>query len=161
MALLERMRSYLTQILHLHEPPHRTALAFAVGAFIAFAPIYPHTLLVIFCIWAFRLNLIALLAGASINNPMTIVPILGATLWIGFHLMGMPQAPTLSWSHLSFTAIYEQMQPYAVPFLVGGTVLSVLGAVVSYPTAYALISKYRRRRPPAAENPLPPETGLR
>ncbi|MBI3603245.1 MAG: DUF2062 domain-containing protein, partial [Nitrospirae bacterium] len=93
--------------------------------------------------------------------PMTIVPILGATLWTGFHLMGMPQAPTLSWSNLSFTAIYEQMRPYAVPFLVGGTVLSLLGGIIGYPAAYTLISKYRRHKPPAAESPLPPETGLR
>ncbi|MBM4125601.1 MAG: DUF2062 domain-containing protein [Nitrospira sp.] len=161
MAVLERCRSYLTQILHLHAPPHQIALAFAVGVFIAFAPVYPHTLIVIFCVWAFRLNLIALLAGASINNPLTIVAILGTTLWTGFQLMGMPQTPHLNWSDLRLLSLYEQLLPYALPFFVGGTVLSLLGALVGYPAAYALIAKYRRRKPPTAERPLPPETGLR
>lgn len=160
MALLAQIRSQLTRILHLKEPPRRTALAFATGAFIAFSPIYPHTLLVIVCAWAFRLNLLALLAGAFINNPWTIVPILGATLWTGFQLMGIPQTPPLSWSDLSFTSIYDQILPYAIPFLVGGAVLSSLGAMLCYPAAYFLISKYRKSLSQGAEEPLPPGTGL-
>jgi hypothetical protein len=157
---IARVRSQLIQILHLRESPHRTAMAFATGVFIAFSPIYPHTLLVLLCGWAFRLNLLAILAGAFINNPWTIVPILGATLWTGFRLMGMPETPPLSWSGLSFTSIYDQILPYAIPFLVGGAVLSLLGAILGYPAAYFLISKYRNRPSRQAEEPLPPETGL-
>src|SRR5437763_1004449 len=78
---LARIGSQLSQILHLHESPHRTALAFAVGAFIAFSPTYGlHTLSVAFCTWAFRLNCVALLAGSLINNPWTVLPIVGATV---------------------------------------------------------------------------------
>jgi uncharacterized protein (DUF2062 family) len=160
MMSIARIRAQLIQILHLRESPHRTALAFATGVFIAFSPIYPHTLLVFFCGWAFRLNLLAILAGAFINNPWTIVPIVGATLWTGFRLMGMPETPPLSWHDLSFTSIYDQVLPYAIPFLAGGAVLSLLGAMLGYPAAYFLISRYRNRFSHPAEEPLPPGTGL-
>ena len=50
MLSLDQVRTALKQLLHLKESPHRTALAFAVGAFIAFSPTYGlHTLSVLFC----------------------------------------------------------------------------------------------------------------
>ncbi|MGQ0810397.1 MAG: DUF2062 domain-containing protein [Nitrospiraceae bacterium] len=157
MVSISRVRTVLNQILHLHESPHRTALAFSVGAFIAFSPAYGlHMLMVVFCTWAFGLNFIALMAGAFINNPWTLVPILGATFWTGAQLLGLSEPPPLDWQDLSFIAIYEQVRPYAVPFLLGGLVLSVLGSLLSYPIAYYLIAKHRRIDAAQQEVPLPP-----
>lgn len=139
------LRSKLTYALELHESPHRTALAFAVGVFIAFSPTYGlHTVSVIFLAWLFRLNFFAVLAGALINNPWTIVPILGVTFWTGFAVLGMPQSPSFTWNDLSLEALYETVLPYALPFFLGGFLLSLVGAFLSYPVALALISKYRR-----------------
>lgn len=137
--------SLLKQVLHLQESPQRTALAFAVGTFIAFCPVYPHTVMALICAWLFRLNFLALFAAASINNPWTMVPILGVTYWTGALLTGRNDVPSLNWSDLSFTAIYQQILSYAVPFALGGFVLSVIGALLTYPAAYFLVSKYRRR----------------
>ena len=51
---MEAIRQRVTQILHLKESPHRTALAFSLGVFIAFAPHYLfHTASVVFVAWAF------------------------------------------------------------------------------------------------------------
>jgi len=154
-------RSLLRHVLHLQESPERTALAFAIGAAIAFCPLYGfHMMLVVFCTWALGLNFVALLAGALINNPWTIVPILGATYWTGALLLGRTDPPSFDWHDLSFTAIYEQVMPYAVPFTLGGIALSLAGAVLSYPVAYYLISKHRRRAPAALSEPLPPRDPL-
>lgn len=164
MVSLARIRSYLTYVLHLHEPPHRTALAFAIGAFIAFSPTYGfHTLMVVFCAWAFRLNFVALMAGALINNPWTVVPILGATFWTGFKVLGFPQASSYVWEEFSLESLYEYVMPYAWPFLIGGFVLSLLGAVLSYPAAYVVVSRYRahRRHGTLEDERLPPPTSLR
>ena len=77
-------RAHLKQVLHLQESPQRTATAFAIGTAIAFCPFYGfHTLLAIGCTWGFRLNFIAVMAGNFINNPWTLIPILGATYWTG------------------------------------------------------------------------------
>jgi uncharacterized protein (DUF2062 family) len=159
MFSLAHLRAQLRQILHLNESPHRTALAFAVGVFIAFSPTYGlHTLSVFFCAWAFRLNFAAVLAGSLINNPWTVVPILGATVWAGFQCLGMPQVPSFDWTDLRVSAIYEQVMPYAVPFFVGGFVLSGLAAVLGYLVAYLLITRYRARDGHHSQTgaPLPP-----
>lgn len=155
-------RSLLRQVLHLEESPQRTALAFAVGAAIAFCPLYGfHMVLVGICSWAFRLNFLALLAGAFINNPWTLVPVLGATYWIGAVILGRSDRPSFDWNELGFRAIYEQVMPYAVPFVVGGIVLSLVAAIVSYPLALYLITKHRQQASARQVEPLPPADPLR
>lgn len=144
-------------MLHLQESPQRTALAFALGVFIAFSPAYGlHIVLVALCTWLFGLNFVALLAGAFINNPWTVVPILGMTYWTGALLLGRTDTPTFNWHDLSFSNIYQQILPYAVPFALGGLVLSVIGALLSYPAAYLLIMKYRPSPKTLTAQPLPP-----
>ncbi len=161
MAPLSQIRFHLTRLLHLKESPHRTALAFAIGTFIAFSPTYGlHTLSALFCAWAFRLNVVALMAGTLINNPWTLVPILGATIWTGVQLTGLPDAPSADWADLSLMAFYEQIKPYAAPFFLGGFALSALGAVVSYPVAYLAITAQRGRHARTGAEQLPPETGV-
>lgn len=150
-------RTLLRSVLHLKEPPQRTALAFALGVFIAFSPAYGlHTAMVVLCTWLFGLNFLALLAGALINNPWTIVPILGATYWTGALLLGRTDTPTFDWHDLSFSGLYQQILPYAIPFTLGGLILSVLGALLSYPAAYYLILKHRPTATQPAPSPLPP-----
>jgi len=149
MAKIPSVRSLLKQVLHLQESPQRTALAFAIGVFIGFSPAYGlHTVMVIVCAWAVRLNLLALMAGAYLNNPWTVVPILGATYWVGALLIGRSDNPTFDWHDLSFGAIYEQVMPYTLPFFLSRFVLSFLGAAVAYPLAYFFVAKYRQSHPP-------------
>ena len=156
------VRSLFRQVLHLNETPHRTALAFAIGVFLGFSPAYGlHMVLVGFCAWAFRLNVVALLAGAFLNNPWTLIPILGGTYWTGAVLLGVRDFPSFDWSDLSFSGIYHQVMPYAWPFFVGGMVLSIAGGLLAYPLAYLLLSKYRRANPADVHQPLPPSSGLR
>jgi uncharacterized protein (DUF2062 family) len=161
---IRRIRTLFHEVLHLDEPPHRTALAFAVGLFIAFCPLYGlHTIGAGLCVWLFRLNAIAVLAGSFVNNPWTLVPILGATMWTGLQLTGSPDIPPLDWSNLSTSSLYAQVMPYAVPFFIGGTVLSCVFAALGYPAAYTMITRYRTSRtaPRAEQEQLPPAAGLR
>jgi uncharacterized protein (DUF2062 family) len=162
MAKIPSFRSLLKQMLHLQESPQRTALAFAIGTFIGFSPAYGlHTIMVFFCAWALRLNLLALMAGAFLNNPWTVVPILGATYWVGALLLGRSDSPSFDWQDVSFSAIYAQVMPYAIPFFLGGFVLSVLGAVLAYPIAYFFVAKYRQSHPLDRIEPLPPPQDVR
>lgn len=147
----------LRQVLHLKEPPHRTAFAFALGVFIAFSPLYGlHTVLVMLCTWLFGLNFLALFVGAFVNNPWTVVPILGATYWTGAVILGVKETPAFDWHDLSLANLYVQIMPYAVPFALGGFVLSLLGALITYPAAYLFITKYRGACDGPNTGPLPP-----
>ena len=141
----QNIRSQFTKVLHLQESPHRTALAFAIGIFIAFSPTYGlHTVTVALCTWVFRLNFLAIFLGALVNNPWTIAPILGLTLWTGFMLLGMPNSTSFQWETLTLDNLYEVISPYLLPFITGGCVLGLAGSLLAYPVALLIISKTRR-----------------
>lgn len=144
MVTLESVRQQLSRVLHLQESPHRTALAFAIGVFIGFAPHYfLHTASVVFCAWAFRLNVIALFLGSLINNPWTLIPILAASLYVGFLMMGESPSIAIHWDQLSLDNLYEVLAPYFLPFIIGACTLAVLGALLAYPLMRWAILRYR------------------
>lgn len=145
MFSFQTLRTQLIEVLHVQESPHHTALAFAVGVFIAFSPTYGfHFVSVVFCAWAFRLNFLALLVGSLVNNPWTVAPILGLTLWTGFLLLGMPDTGSFNWDSLSMDTLVEVILPYILPFAIGGFLLSLAGFCVTYPLAFFLVSRYRK-----------------
>jgi uncharacterized protein (DUF2062 family) len=144
MVRLESIRQQLAQVLHLQETPHRTALAFAIGVFIAFAPHYFfHIASVVFCAWAFRLNYLALFVGSFINNPWTVVPILAASLYTGLLLVGESSSTSIEWENMSVDNMFEILSPYLFPFIVGACTLAILGSLISYPVMRWAITRYR------------------
>ena len=124
--------------------PSRVAAAFGIGVFIAFFPILGiHTGLAIGIALLFRLNKVAILLGAWLNNPWTIAPIYGAGTLVGCVLLGVaPVSPaSVDWS-LKGRAFYEALadDPRAAPLAVrdrqpgagcGGGVAGLLAAAVA------------------------------
>lgn len=144
MLSLKSIREQLVQVLHLQESPQRTALAFAIGVFIAFAPHYGfHTLSVVFCAWAFRLNYLALFLGAFLNNPWTLAPILGLTLYTGLVMFDPSEAASFDFTTLQLENIFETLAPFLLPFVLGGCILGLLGALLAYPIMLFFIQHYR------------------
>jgi uncharacterized protein (DUF2062 family) len=138
-----RIKKTVQQILHLGDSPRRTALAFAIGVFIAFSPTYGlHTLSVLLCAWAFRLNVVAMLAGSFINNPWTVVPILASTMWVGLQLVPIGDPPTLDWTHFNIPILWQQFKPYFFPFVVGATVLGIVCSLITYPLVLFGLRRY-------------------
>ena len=144
MVSLSTFRTQLINILHLQESPHRTALAFAIGVFIGFAPHYGlHTVSVVLCAWAFRMNYLVVFLGALINNPWTIIPILGGSLYTGFALFGMPPTVSSDWQDIQIENLYDIISQYLLPFIVGACILAVLGGLLAYPIMLYTIRRYR------------------
>ena len=144
MVTIESLRQRLAQVLHLQETPHRTALAFAIGVFIAFAPHYLfHTASVVFFAWMFRLNYVAVFLGALVNNPWTFIPILAASLYTGLFLVGESSPTTVEWDQLNMDNIFDMLSPYLIPFLLGAFTLAVLGSLLAYPLMRWTIMRYR------------------
>src|SRR6266496_257957 len=85
-------RAAFRRLLSLDDPPERTALAFAIGVFIAFSPFLGlHTILATLIAFLFRFNKIAIYTGTFINNPLfTLVPIIVASYAIGALILGRP-----------------------------------------------------------------------
>lgn len=145
----------LRVVLQIEGSPTRTALAFALGVFIAFFPILGiHTGMAVALAVALRLNKVAILTGAWLNNPWTLAPIYTAGTLLGCALFRI--SPTsleeVDWS-LHGRAFYESLlegfRPLLLPFVVGNLVAgAVLGAV-----AFVLLRSVLARRALAAVAP--------
>jgi uncharacterized protein (DUF2062 family) len=138
----ERLKALLT----LGESPRKLKLAFAIGVFIAFCPLVGlHTLLAVVVTWMFRFNPVAVMVGAFINNPWTMLPIYGAGLWLGLRIWPPPVAlPGISFVDISILDFLTQFRPYLVPFVLGNTLVAVVASVAAYGVMHLLISAYRK-----------------
>src|SRR5215218_3052862 len=65
-----RIRRWLDQLLHTHDTPQRTAMAYALGVFFGFSPFLGlHTVLGLVFAFALGLNRVAVLLGIYSNLP--------------------------------------------------------------------------------------------
>lgn len=149
-------RQAFRRLLALDDPPERTALAFAVGVFIAFSPFLGlHTLMATALAFLFRFNKVAIYTGTFVNNPFLLVPIIIASYAVGAFLLGRPLAlpdeslDLLKHPHLFdkvyWSALFARTGDVLLPFALGGIILSFVGSLVSYPLMlYPLRARLRR-----------------
>jgi hypothetical protein len=133
--------------------PSRVALAFALGVFIAFFPILGiHTGLALALAVVFRLNKVAILTGAWLNNPWTLAPIYTAGTLVGCALLGV--SPTslaeVDWS-LHGRAFYESLiegfRPLLLPFVLGNIVAGTAAAAVTFVLLRSVLVRRRLGAP--------------
>ena len=144
-------------LIHVEDSPSRVALAFALGVFIAFFPLLGiHTGLAIGVALLFRLNKVAILAGAWTNNPWTIAPMYSAGTLLGCFILGV--SPTslgeIDWA-LHGRAFYESLaaglRPLLLPFVAGNLALGAAAALVSFLALRWVLA--RRKRMATGANP--------
>ncbi|MFQ5508683.1 MAG: DUF2062 domain-containing protein [Leptospirillia bacterium] len=150
--MISNFREKLRSILSMGEDPHKLAMAFAIGVFIAFSPLIGiHTLLALGVVWLFRYNPVATLAGAFVNNPWTFVPIYAGCLWLGMLIWPVPEdLPKLAFSGLGMGDFVGQFHPYLMPFVVGTTVAGLVAAVAGYWVMLSLVKTFQRSRKKAS-----------
>jgi uncharacterized protein len=148
------LRGILRAILHVQDTPHRIALAFGLGVFIAFSPLLGlHTGLALGVAFVFRLSRVAILAGAWTNNPWTLAPMFMAGTALGCGMLGVaPESlEAIDWSlqgRAFYTALWEGVRPLLLPFVIGNTVLGVIAGALSYLVVRSVLE--RRALTPAA-----------
>lgn len=158
------LKSAFRNLLNLDEPPERTALAFAVGTFIAFSPLLGlHMILAGLLLLVGRMNKVALMAGVIIGNPWTLGPIIVASWAIGRLIIGSPpvELPEVTVSAMATAGFWQMLAgqwQQLLPFALGGMILSIVGALISYPLMLFVLRAYRRKFP---ENMLPEANALR
>lgn len=143
---LDHLKDRIRSLFKLNDPPHKLALAFAVGVFIAFSPtIGLHTLSVFALAWALRLNTIVMFTAAFINNPWTIVPMYGFCLWFGMKITGSDiPTPDIPWNDISLSNLLLLLKPYLWPFVAGTLVIGAFAAALSYGIFYWAVLRYRK-----------------
>lgn len=153
------VRAAFRRLLAIDDPPERTALAFSIGVFIAFSPFLGlHTIMATLIAFTFRFNKIAIYTGTFINNPiLTLVPIIIISYAVGAFVLGRPLAipdegvELLKDPHLFSRDYYRRLfvqswNNVVWPFAIGGTVLSVVCSLLSYPLTLWALRKHRLRR---------------
>ena len=76
-------RKWLEQLLHTHDTPRRTAIAYAVGVFFGFSPMLGlHTVLGLIVAFAFNLNRVAVLLGIYSNVPWILPAYYSLHAWL-------------------------------------------------------------------------------
>lgn len=146
-------REALRRVFSVDEPPERVATAFAVGVFIGFSPLLGlQTVLAALAALAFRLNKPAIFTGCYLSNPWTLGPLIAGSWWLGSLLIPSPpiELPQVSLSLMGDAAFWRGLAAQwrqLLPYALGATIISLIGAAVAYPLMLSLLRRYRRRHP--------------
>lgn len=149
---MSRGRRALEALLHLQDTPHRVALAFGVGLWIAFFPVLGvHTLMALGIAFGFRLSRVAILAGTYVNNPWTLAPLYVAGTALGCALLGVPTEGlgAIRWDLEGvefYEALLRNLRPYLLPFVLGNTVAGVAAGIAGYSLLRRALERRRRAR---------------
>lgn len=147
---------WLERLLHTHDTPRRTAVAFALGVLIGFSPLLGvHTLICLVVAFAFDLNRVAVLLGAYANLPWFVGPYYAVATILGARLLGTEMPPgflrqmrdLLSRLSLSdLTAAIELLRPLIWAYTLGSTLLAIAASFIAYRASLAFILARHRHR---------------
>ncbi len=150
---------YFLKLLRLRGTPHSIAMGAAIGVFIGLTPTIPfHTITILAISVITRTSLIAaLITSVVVCNPLTYIAIYYFSLVLG----NLATPFTLNWEKiksvlnvvLSDGSLETRIQPLlsmgyeaTIVMLVGGTVLALPFAILTYYSFLFLIVSYRKKR---------------
>jgi uncharacterized protein len=143
------IRDRLREIVKLDDPPHKLALAVAIGVFIAFSPwLGLHIVSCLLFAWIFRVSKFVVLTATFVNNPWTMVPLYAFNLWFGVRLTGGEiTIPEIAWSEIGFRELFTILKPYLWPFVAGSLAAGTIAGVLSYFVFHWAVTRYRKVEP--------------
>jgi uncharacterized protein (DUF2062 family) len=148
-------RRWFDQLLHTHDTPTRTAIAYAVGVFFGFSPFLGlHTVLGLVVAFAFSLNRVAVLLGVYSNLPWILPAYYTLATMLGATLLGVDVPPGLlrdfrdaltdaSWGE--FRRFARTLTPLMWSYALGSLIGAVAIAAVAYRASLTMIVAHRRR----------------
>jgi uncharacterized protein (DUF2062 family) len=149
-----RLRRAFLVLFHVDDSPHRIALSFGLGVFIAFSPLLGlHTLMALGIALAFRLSKAAIIVGIYVNNPWTIAPMYMAGTVLGCFLLGVStdDLATIRFDEHGgafYRSLAVQLRPYLWPFVVGNTLLGMLFGLLAYVALRRVLERQGQRTTP-------------
>ena len=149
-----RVRRWLDHLLHTHDTPQRTAVAYAVGVFFGFSPFLGfHTILGLVVAFAFNLNRVAVLLGIYSNLPWILPAYYSLATLLGATILRVEVPPGLlkelseavraaSWGE--FRSLAHALTPLFWAYSLGSLIGAIAIAVTAYRVALAMIIAHRR-----------------
>lgn len=147
------------RILRISATPHKVALGFAIGVFLACSPLFGvHIVLAIFFSWVLRANFAAAIIGTVFSNPFTFLLIVMADYKIGYFFLSLFSGVneislsqirtlfdglTLSNMSVLFKGAWDSIMR---PMILGGILLGVILGSLSYIGIYRAIARFQQKR---------------
>ena len=149
------------RIIRLSDSSQKIALGLAIGVGISFTPFLgTHFIQAGFLAYLLRANFLAALVGTFAGNPWTFPFMWWAGISLGsfiFELFGLPASATPP-DEATFSMIWELIknEPFRVfaPWFVGGYLIMLFSAPLSYMLFYKLVSSAKLARRRAREQRL-------
>lgn len=140
---LDRIRRKLHEAIAEERDAKSLSAGFAVGVFFSFTPLVSlHIVLALLVAFIFRLNKVAAVAGAWVNNPYTMPVVFYACFRLGKRILGV-HVPTPVFEDLSLGTILRAAKPYAAPLFLGTTIVGVLAALLAYVIVYRIVVRLK------------------
>jgi hypothetical protein len=128
MKYLSKLKDYIVRFSKKGLTPHEIALGVAIGIFVAFIPLFgTHTVTAIALASLLRVNTLIVLLGTQISNPLTFPFQLFISAEVG-SLILHGKLLEIKFTH-QMSALLSH---YLLPIIIGGLVLGIVGAGVSY-----------------------------
>ncbi len=134
------------RFIKLHGHPREIALGFALGIFVGMSPTYGFQIaLGIFLAALFKWNKISAAVGVWITNPVTAPFIYGGTYYLGASVLGIDSSFSAeSMFSVSFVTEFIKNTPLIfATLMLGGILVGMPLAVISYFVSYALLKRYQ------------------
>ncbi|MBN2332056.1 MAG: DUF2062 domain-containing protein [Deltaproteobacteria bacterium] len=146
-----RLRSMVRMLLGSTDDPATVARGLAAGIFVAFSPLLGiHTALAIALAFLLRGNRLAAVLASWVCNPVSLIPILYLDFRVGELLLGA-DIPFPANLH-SLRDIIQAGSQVAWPLLLGGHLIGLTLALISFPLAQMVITMVRQNHKPAGSS---------
>ncbi len=146
-SLLSIIRRLYERFIRIRGEPREVALGFALGIFVGMTPtVGVQTPIAIFFAALFKWSKLASAIGVWISNPVTVPIIYSVSYLAGAKILGldpvfnMPLSPT--WSTLK--AMLQKAPQAFGAMTVGGMIIGIPIALISYYLAYVALEKYQK-----------------
>ena len=146
MALRRVLRYHWLKFLRLQDDPRKLAGGMALGVFIGITPTIPfHTVAVLSLAALFRVSPVTAFIGIQIGNPLTVPAIYLASYKVGQFLLYRGK-PLVFPETFSFKAWICVLWQGGMALQVGGVIMAIPPAIVTYFLTLWIVQRYHRRK---------------
>ncbi len=146
-AVKRSLRYNYLKIMRLKASTHAVALGLAVGVFVGFLPVIPfQTVIALTLAFLVRGSKIPAALGTWVSNPVNMIPFYAMLFYVGRFLLPGVETPELNFHHLELESMIHQGWGLVVVMFVGGLVLGIPAAFVTYVVTFRAVNSYRQKR---------------
>jgi uncharacterized protein len=154
MTLRRVLRYHWLKFRRLQDNPKKIAGGLALGVFIGITPTIPfHTLIALSLAALVRVSPVTAFIGIQVGNPLTVVPIYLISYKVGQFLLYHGQ-PLVFPQTFSYAAWFRVICQGGVSLQVGGIIIAIPPAIVTYFLTLWIVQRYHRRKAQRALNVL-------